>query len=179
MKSFRKETPFERRLRELQDQSESLQSEIGTLSRTLRKYEKASPATAVAVAPEPPRTSRLNPNYAATVGAVTATSVAVTNQEPEIAPDEAEPNLFTITPASAPDQNIAATHSNTETPAPRYRRVVKPQPQKQLSSYLSSGSFNTGSMPLSHERRVQRFKAIFLAICAATFAYILYCAVFR
>ena len=181
MKSFRKETPFERRLRELQEQSESLQSEIGTLSRTLRKYEKKAVPTpgGLAVAEPAPRASRLNPNYAATVGTGTATSVAVTNQEPEAAPGEAEANLFTITPATAPEQNIASTHSNTDTPAPRYRRVVTPQPPKQLSSYLSSGSFNTGSMPLSHERRVQRFKAIFLAICAATFAYILYCAVFR
>ena len=177
MKSFRKESPFERRLRELQEQSENLQSEIGTLSRTLRKYEAVPVSVPDRRTPES-GSSRLNPNYAATVGTGTATSLAVTNQEPAPSADEAEANLFTMTPAAPGDVPVATTHSNSAASVPRYRRVVKPSPRP-LSDYLSSGSFNTGNVPLGHEVKVQRFKAIILAICALTLAYILYCAVFR
>lgn len=182
MKSTKRETSIERRLRELQEQSELLKSDISTLSRTLRKYDATAVAPPPVAAPPPAesRRSRLNPNYAATVGTGTTTSMAVTNQEAEPSPDEAEPNLFTVTPSSAAEEPYAATHSNTVASAPRYRRVVTPaRPQKQLANYLSSGSFNNSPVPLSHERRVQRFKAIFLTVCAATFTYIIYCAVFR
>lgn len=42
-----------------------------------------------------------------------------------------------------------------------------------LAHYLSSGSFGKSSVPMSHERRVQRNKVIFLVILGALAVFIL------
>lgn len=189
MKPPRKESAIERRLRELDAQSSALQSDIKTLNRSIRKNGPADPGGRVAARPPPPpargeQPSRLNPNYAASVGSGTTTSISITNQEPETAgAGETETNLFGLTGAEelpvprAPDV-FPTTISETAAPAPRYRRVAAPAKPAKLANYLASGSFGS-NVPLSHERKAQRLRAMIALTAVATFAYIIYCSVFR
>ncbi len=191
MKSSRKESALERRLRELQEQSAALQTDIKSISKSLKKIGAVDEGGRIAVAAPPPAAgqqhSRLNPTYASSVGTGTTTSLAVTNQEPPPADDEAEVNIFNFTPANPPaaqtsapanDEIFPPTVSETAAPAPRYRRVAAPAKPQKLAKMLSSGSFG-GNVPLSHERKVQRFRAILALVAVATFAYIIYRSVFR
>lgn len=185
MKPIRKETALSRRIRELQSQSAAVQNDIKSLNKSLKKI--GSPGGVTAIATQPPKAreplrSRLNPNYAATVGTETTTSVAVTNQEPspDLGQPEAEVNLFNFDHTQSPVAGTAfpKTVSETATPPHRYRRAAAASEQPKLASYLASGSFGKGG-PLGRERSIQRIKAIFGLIAAVTFAYILYRAVFR
>ena len=182
MRPVRKETAFERRLRELQDESSTLQRDIKSLSRSLKKL---GADTETLPPPSPARSeagrSRLNPNYAATIGADTTTMVTVNNHVPTAGEPETEVNLFTAEPpaASAPPPAVEppavlATRSDTASSATRYRRMAPaPKPDdSRFRSYFSNGSF-ARSVPLSHEKRVQRNKAIFAVCCLIVFGYIL------
>ena len=182
MRPVRKETAFERRLRELQDESSTLQRDIKSLSRSLKKL---GADTETLPPPGPVRhegnRSRLNPNYAATIGADTTTMVTVNNHTPMAGEPETEVNLFTAEPAGTPVPpepvdvpTVLSTRSDTATPATRYRRMAPaPKPDdSRFRSYFSNGSF-ARSVPLSHEKRVQRNKAIFAVCCLIVFGYIL------
>ena len=189
MKQPRKESTLERRLRELQEQSAALQSDIKSINKSLRKYGAVDDSGHVVVAERPSvargeQPSRLNPNYASSVGTGTTTSVAVTDQEPVPADEnEAEVNLFSFTETTAPRPAKATdifppTVSETAAPAPRYRRAATPAKPQKLASYLATGDFRS-NVPLNHERKTQRFRAIIALIAVATFAYIIYRSVFR
>jgi hypothetical protein len=191
MKSTQKESALERRLRELQEQSAALQTDIKTINKSLKKIGVASAEERIAIAERPAahrgeQTSRLNPNYAASVGTGTTTSVHVTNQESPDAgeADDAEPNLLSFDLPAAPQsvpgsaEIFPPTVSDTAAPAPRYRRAATPPKQPKLASYLASGSFG-GNVPLSRERRAQRIRAIIAVLAVATFGYIIYRSVFR
>lgn len=51
--------------------------------------------------------------------------------------------------------------------------AVREARRQNIAHFLSSGSFGSSEVPLSHERRVQRNKAIFMLILAALAVFIL------
>ena len=191
MKTPAKESALERRLRELQEQSSALQGDIKSLNKSLKKIGALDESGNVAVAQRPPRApsanqpSRLNPAYASSVGTGTTTSVAVTNQHQQPEDNEAEVNLFTVAQADqprnappVPETIFPPTASDTVAPAPRYRRAAPPFKPQKLANYLASGSFG-GNVPMSHERKIQRIRAIISVIAAITFAYVICRSLFR
>lgn len=187
MKSSRRETPLDRRLRELREQAAALERDIRLLDKSARTggvVDADARVRAATAAARRAELSRLNPNYAASVGSGTTTSVSVTNQgAPPDEGEEAAVNLFSVGEQArgdgpAPAPFAASTQSDSATDAPRYRRVAAPPREQKLANYLASGSFG-GKVPLSHERQVQRFRAILALMAVATFAYIIYRAIFR
>lgn len=187
MKNLRtKDTALARKLRALEEQAAALDSDIKNVSKSLKKSgvpaEFVSDSATRAALLERARqaASRHNPNYAASIGTGTTTSVTITDQNVEPATDEASVNLFSVetaVPPPAPPEPFATTVSETTAPAPRVRRAVQPRSEK-LKNYLSSGSFG-GNVPLAAEREKQRTRAIIAVIAAVTFGYIIYRALFR
>lgn len=181
-----KDNALARKLRALEEQASALDSDIKNVSRSLKKSgvppAMVSDAATRAALLERTRqdASRHNPNYAASIGTGTTTSVTINDQNAEPVADEAAVNLFSVetaVPPPAPPEPFASTVSETTAPAPRIRRAVQPRSEK-LKNYLSSGSFG-GNVPLAAERDKQRTRAIIAIIAALVFGYIIYRALFR
>lgn len=188
MSPLRKETPIERRLRELDELSRRVRGDIRSTERELRKLEPR-PAAAVQDAPRTSRPQprpRLNPNFVASMSTEPPAAIRVTDPEsaPAVLDSDRDVNLFNFAPGPSvelPVERVATSTESLTTVTETRRRSAGAVPvtgvRRGLAKILSSGSFGRGS-PLDHDHRVRRNKAIFAAVCAVVFGYIVLRALF-
>jgi len=185
MKSSKKESALDRRLRELYEQADALERDIKSMEKTAHKFgtpDEEARIRAATAAARRVEMSRLNPNYAASVGTGTTTSISVTKPDGYAAGEnEAEANIFNVADGGGGGAQCDAFTSTQSEPAmitPLYRRVAAPPKTQKIANYLASGSFG-GKVPLNHERKAQRFRAILALVAVATFAWIIYRSMLR
>lgn len=150
----RNKTPYERRIRELEKERELLQKSIKSVAKNLSK-------TGVDPVEAAERMARLPP--------------------PREYQKPPEPSLSSIQLQSLPTAREVPAHPHVPAPhAPVLQREVAVAPpakvvskDERFASYFSSGSFGKAG-PLSHERKVQRNRAIFMVFVVALVAFLVY-----
>jgi predicted nucleic acid-binding Zn ribbon protein len=146
----RNKSPYERRIRELEKERELLQRNIKSVAKNLSKsgVDPVEAAERMARLP-PPREYQKPP----------------------------EPSLSSIqlqslpTAREVPAQHFTAPPREPAAAASVSAKVVSKD--ERFASYFSSGSFGKAG-PLSHERKVQRNRAIFMILVVALVAFLVY-----
>jgi hypothetical protein len=147
-------SPFERRLRELEQESALLDHDMRKLRRSIEKAERTG------TAPELPPL-RHEPIMSASAPVPESTL-------PEPDPEPRRP--LWRTPESVNHARMAAREAMArEAESSGGRRDFSRN--ERFASYLASGSFGK-ARPLGREKKVQRNKAIFMLITALLFAFI-------
>lgn len=144
---MKRESPYERRIRELEDEAERVR-------KNMQQLMKAVPREAVTSAPalgSRPAGPRLRSSYQRPVE-----SAPVAAPEP-VAPVETDEEVDSLPVEPSP---------------PSASRAAPGHPEK-FASYLASGSFGA-PRSLSRERRIQRNKAIMMLVFALLAIYSLY-----
>ena len=176
MKAERKETPFERRIRELEEEASRLQRNIKTINKALDRGDleelqairpaRVEPPRGPASPPPPPARAPVSAPVPAPVPAAPAEELLPVAAPEANPPPAAAPAL----PASAPEvDDVVAWRAMPRAP----QRPGAVRGNERFASYLSSGSFGK-SRPVGVERRVQRNKAIFALLLAVLLSFILY-----
>ena len=148
MSVVRNKSPYERRLRELEKERELLQRNIKSVAKNLSKagVDPIEAAERMARLP-PPREYQKPPEPS--LSSIHLQSLPTAREVP--AP-----------PVVQPHREVAA--------APAVKVASK---DERFASYFSSGSFGKAG-PLSHERKVQRNRAIFMILVVALVAFLVY-----
>jgi hypothetical protein len=183
----KKETGLERRLRDLEGESRSLQDEIRSLTKALDKKD----FSAVPLPPPPaprPGTARgpAGRPGAAPRGGIgeQAAFLRTTDRRDPADSDGGGETSRDVRSMAAAESTPVHEAAGDEVPesgitppshASRPRRGF--EKNERFASYLASGSFGK-ARPLSKERKLQRNKAIFMLIVVLLLAFVLYKALF-
>lgn len=164
---------FHRKLAELDQEAQRVESTIKDLSRTLRKIESGEIAPAPVTSRSAPRFQRTTVSPASAKAQEALERAFAGSRSPpssllEPTPEDTEP--------PAPDRTEPGMLPGLRIPADS-RKPPAPTPGK-FASYLSTGSFGKAGRPLSQEKRVMRNKAIFMLMFALIALYILLRTVF-
>lgn len=146
------ESPYDRRIRELEEEAERIRKNMNALMKSVKRE-----------AESPRATFSTEPRIASTVGR--PSTVAPLDST---APDDASEPSTDAAPAAAPAKTDLPPYGSMRNRTPGGGAPARPQ----LSTYLASGSFGKGG-PASRETRIQRNKAIFMAIVALLALFIL------
>ena len=169
-----KSTIFDRKLQELQQESEKLDDNIKSLSKAIRKIETTGELPA---APAP----RSTPRFGRNSGAAQQKVPDMLQERPYADIEEAE--LRVPFPPAEPVAETPASSADGEL-FPGFKSAApdgKKKPisdTKQFASYLASGSFGKTSRPLSQEKKLQRNKAIFMLVFALLAAFVVFRMIF-
>jgi hypothetical protein len=145
----RKETSFERRMKEVEKEAEAVSHHIRSLSKSVQKLDQRADAAGVAQ-----QTQREVMRHSAPVRAPALSAHAGAQQT-----------------ESGAWRGEGGDATETATPGKPARG------DERFVSYFSSGSFGK-ARPLSQERRLQRNKAIMMIVFVIIVAFILYRAIF-
>jgi len=143
---LRQENAYERRLRELEEETERVRKNMQSLMKNNSR--DSSSRTASPTGPRTRSSALPGQSYVPVEETpfVNESNEEIENNEPQETISASDPRR--------------ATYNQGE-----YNRSAAPGKPEKLASYLASGSFGK-SGSLSHERRIQRNKAIFMLIVA-------------
>ncbi len=178
MPENKKNPLYERRLRELQEQSSLIEKDIRSLQRVLKKPGAGEMPTLVSSAYDAPKTSDAPPAVQSTP-ATASRDVTASTDSARRALEKTFAGRTNRTPPPtgelfAPEELGTVAETQRPLSVDTKRRVV-PNTER-FASYLSSGSFGK-SRPLTHERKIQRNKAIIMAVVVLLIGFMLFRAI--
>lgn len=163
----RKETAFERKLKDIEREKRRVQNEIKSLSRALKKGELPPPASS---APRVPLRQRPAP--------VQERKPTASSSEKQ-APQEASGELFAWSKDKEPEQPRKEEQGKKPLASPLVAEKKKPiHGDERFSNYFSAGGFHS-PMPAPQNRSIQRNKAIFMIVLVIVVGYIIFTVLVR
>lgn len=178
MPENKKNPLYERRLRELEEQASLIEKDIRSLQRVLKKPGAGEMPTLVSSAFEAPKASDTPPS-APPAPATTGRDGAASSDNARRALEKTFAGRTNRAPPPS-GELFAPEELGTVAEPPRplsvdTKRRVVPNTER-FASYLSSGSFGK-SRPLTHERKIQRNKAIIMAVVVVLIGFMLFRAI--